>query len=55
MDNIDEIAAYKNEHGSFDVVISLTQDGQPAKATFMNMHLTMELECGSSVRLVLES
>lgn len=55
MDNIDEIAAYKNERGNFDVIISLMQDGQPAKVTFTNMHLTMELECNSSVRLVLES
>lgn len=54
MDNIDEIAAYKNEHGSFDVIISLTQDGQPAKATFTNMHFSMDLQFDGSIRLVLE-
>lgn len=55
MDNIDEVAAYKNEKGNFDVIISLTQDGQPAKTTCMNMHLTMELVCDGAVRLVFES
>lgn len=56
MDNIDEVEAYKNENGSFDVVMSITtRDGQPAKATFRNMHLTMEMQCNSEVRLVFES
>lgn len=54
MDNIDEIAAYKNEHGSFDVIISLTQDGQPAKTTFTNMHLSMDFQFNGDVRLVFE-
>ena len=55
MDNIDEIEAYKNENDSFDIIISLTQDGQPAKATLTNMHLSMEMECNSSIKLVFES
>ena len=54
MDNIDEIAAYKNERGNFDVIISLIQDGQPAKVTFTNMHLSMDFQFNGSVRLVLE-
>ncbi len=55
MDNVDEIEAYKNENGSFNVVMSLTQDGQPAKAVWMNMYLTMELGPDGSTRLVFES
>ena len=55
MDNVDEIEAYKNENGSFDIIMSITQDGQPAKATFTNMHLTMEMTIDGSVKLVFES
>lgn len=55
MDNVDEIEAYKNENGSFDVIISLTQDGQPAKVTWTNMHLGMEMTIDGSVKLVFES
>lgn len=55
MNNVDEVAAYKNENGSFDIIISLTQDGQPAKMTLINKHLSMEMNCGdSSVKLVFE-
>ena len=55
MDNVDEIEAYKNENGSFNVVMSLTQDGQPAKAVWMNMHLSMEMNYDGSTKLVFES
>ena len=56
MDNVDEVEAYKNEHGCFDVIMSITNsDGQPAKAIWKNMHLTMEMDCDGSVKLVFES
>lgn len=56
MDNIDEVEAYRNENGSFDVVMSITtRDGQPTKATFRNMHLTMEMTMDGSVKLVFEA
>lgn len=56
MDNVDEVEAYKNERGSFDVIMSITNsDGQPTKAIWKNMHLTMELEYDGSVKLVFES
>lgn len=55
MDNVDEIEAYRNENGSFDVVMSLTQEGQPTKATFRNMHLSIEMAIDGSVKLVFES
>lgn len=55
MDNVDEVAAYKNENGSFDVIVYLTQDGKPAEAIFKNKHLSLEMNYGdSSVKLVFE-
>jgi len=61
MDNIDEVAAYKNENGSFDVIVSFmssTLDGLPAPApatvTCRNMHLSMEIENNGSIKLVFE-
>ena len=55
VDNIDEVEAYPNENGNYDVIIYLTQDGHPAKATWLNMHLNMEMNCDGSVKLVFES
>lgn len=55
MNNVDEVEAYRNENGSFDVIMSLIEDGLPAKATFTNMHLTMEMTISGSIRLVFES
>jgi len=55
MDNVDEIAAYKDENGKFDVTMYLTQDGKPKKVAFINMHLSIEMTYGGSIKLVLES
>lgn len=56
MDNIDEIAAYKNENGSFDVTMSITNsDGTVTQKTWTDMHLTMEMKYTGEVRLVFES
>lgn len=55
MDNIDEVEAYKNEKGNFDVTVSLTQNGKPAKAAWKNMQLSIEMDCGGTVRLIFES
>lgn len=55
MDNVDEIEAYKNENGSFDIIMSITQEGQPTTATFRNMHLSIEMTIDGSVKLVFES
>lgn len=55
MDNIDEVEAYKNEKGNFDITVSLTQDGKPAKAVWKDMQLNIEMDCGGTVRLVFES
>ena len=55
MDNVDEVAAYKNENGSFDIIMSLMQEGQPKTATFRNMHLSIEMTIDGSVKLVFES
>jgi len=55
MDNVDEIAAYKDENGKFDVTMYLTQNGKPTTVTFINMHLSLEMACDDSIKLVLES
>ena len=55
MDNIDEVEAYKNEKGNFDVNVFLTQDGKPVKAAWTNMHFNTEMDCDGTVRLVFES
>jgi hypothetical protein len=42
MDNVDEVTAYKNENGTFDVIMFFMHDGQPAKIAWKDMHLSIE-------------
>ena len=55
MDNVDEVTAYKNENGTFDVIMFFMHDGQPAKIAWKDMHLSIEQESdyGGPVKLKL--